>query len=387
MKRIYFDNAATTPLSQEVVDAMLPYMTEHFGNPSSIHAIGRETKNAIEQARKTVAELLNASPSEICFTSGGTESNNTIIKAAIRDLGVKNIVSSEIEHHCVLHAVENAEEKDNVKVYYVKLTENGRVNLEELDKLLKNLQGKTLVSLMHANNELGNLLDIERTSEICRDHGVYFHSDTVQSVAHYKIDLQKTPIHFITASSHKFHGPKGAGMMYINGNLKIEPLFFGGSQERNMRAGTENLYGIVGFGKAIELAYQNLEEDVKHIQGIKSYMIEKLQELNANIEFNGDYNGQCLYTVLNVSFPPNDKNSMLLFNLDIAGISASSGSACSSGSENESHVLQAIKADPERASVRFSFSKYNTKEEVDQVIEKIQELIPVNKDSIAIELN
>ena len=374
--RVYFDNAATTPLDEEVLNAMLPYMKEHFGNPSAIHSYGREARSAIEKARKTVAKYLNASTGEIFFTSGGTESSNMAIKCAVNDLGVKHIVSSEIEHHCVLHTVEEMQAK-GIQVHYVKLLQNGHIDLGNLKDILSKINEPVLVSLMYANNEIGNLLDLEQVSEICAERNAYFHTDTVQTIGHYKLDLQKLKIHFLTGSGHKFHGPKGIGFIYINSDVKIKPYISGGAQERNMRAGTENIYGIVGLGKAVELAYEHLDEHREHIEKMRNHFIERLKEEIPGVEFNGDYDGRCLYTVLNVSFPPSQHSAMLLFNLDINGIAASSGSACSSGSDVGSHVLKAMQADPNRPSIRFSFSKYNTIEEVEFVVEKLKELVPV----------
>lgn len=377
MRRIYLDNAATTAIDRDVSDAMLPYMRELYGNPSSIHAAGRETRAAIEKARKTVAKYLNTSPAEIFFTSGGTEANNTAIKCAVRDLGIKHIISSSIEHHCVLHCVEEIEKSGSLKVHMVSLTDIGHIDLEDLEKKLSGIKEPCLVSLMHANNEIGNLLDIQKVGEMCERYKAYFHSDTVQTVAHYPIDLQKTKVHFISGAAHKFHGPKGIGFLYVNHKIKIQPYIHGGSQERNMRAGTENLIGIVGLAKALEISYEHLENESKKIAELKKYMVEKLKKEIPEVNFNGDYNGNSLYTVLNVAFPENDKSDMLLFSLDISGICASSGSACTSGSDVGSHVLAALKNQPKGTSVRFSFSKYNTKEEIDMVVSKLKELLLV----------
>jgi cysteine desulfurase len=373
--RIYLDNAATTSLDKEVLDCMMPYLTEQFGNPSSIYSYGRETRMAIEQARKTVAKILNAHPAEIFFTSGGTESSNTAINAAVRDLGCKHIISSPIEHHATLHTVEYLDKIDVAKVSYVKLLPNGHVDLDDLEKLLAASEEKTLVTLMHANNEIGNLLDINATGELCRLYNAIFHSDTVQTVGHYPFDLRSTPVHFITGAGHKFHGPKGVGILYINENVRISPYMHGGGQERNMRAGTENLYGIVGFAKALELADKNYETDSAYIGTLKYYMHEELKKNIAGVSFNGDVLGQSLYTVLNVSFPKTEKSEMLLFNLDINSICASGGSACTSGADAGSHVIRAINNNPNQIAVRFSFCKHNTKDEIDKVISKLKELI------------
>ena len=375
MDRIYFDNAATTNLDKEVLDAMLPYMTTHFGNPSSIYSYGRESRLAIETARKTVAKLLNAHPGEVFFTSGGTESNNTAILSAIRDLGCKHIITSPIEHHAVLHTVEHYDHSDTVTSSYVKLHANGHVDLDDLEEQLASRNERCLVTLMHANNEIGNLLPIKAVGTLCSRYNAIFHSDCVQTVGHYPIDLRKVPVHFISAAGHKFHGPKGVGMLYINDNVKIKPFIFGGGQERNMRAGTENLYGIVGFAKALELAMQHHEADSNYIQSLKTYMIEQLRKHVPGVQFNGDQEGKCLYTVLSVAFPKTEKSEMILFNLDINQICVSGGSACSSGADVGSHVIRALNNNPHLVTVRFSFSKYNTRDEVDRVVAKVKELI------------
>jgi cysteine desulfurase len=375
MNRIYFDNAATTPLDKDVLDAMLPYMTSHFGNPSSIYSYGRESRLAIETARKTVAKLLNAHPGEIFFTSGGTESNNTAILSAIRDLGCKHIITSPIEHHAVLHTVEHYDRSNAVTSSYVKLCRDGHIDLEDLEAQLAAHQERCLVSLMHANNEIGNLLPMKTVGNLCNKYNAIFHSDCVQTVGHYPIDLRKIPVHFISGASHKFHGPKGIGILYINDSIKIQPFIYGGGQERNMRAGTENLYGIVGFAKALELAMDGYEKDSQYIQSLKTYMIEQLRQHIKAVQFNGDQEGKCLYTVLSAAFPKTEKSEMILFNLDINHICVSGGSACSSGADVGSHVIKAINDDPNLVTVRFSFSKHNTKEEVDAAVEKLKELI------------
>ena len=373
--RIYFDNAATTALDTQVLEAMMPYLTNQFGNPSSIYSYGRESRMGIEQARKSVAKVLNAHPAEIFFTSGGTESSNTAIAAAVRDLGCKHIISSHIEHHATLHTVEHLFNTGEANLTYVKLTSNGHIDLQDLENILLASKEKCLVTLMHANNEIGNMLDLNVVGNICKKYNAIFHSDTVQTVGHFPFDLRNTPVHFITGSSHKFHGPKGAGILYINENVKIKPFINGGSQERNMRAGTENLYGIVGFGKALELATLNFENDSNHIKEIKKYMTQQLQQTIDGVSFNGDILGNCLYTVLSVSFPKSEKSEMLLFNLDINHICASGGSACTSGADAGSHVIRAINNNPNQVTVRFSFSKHSTKTEVDYVVEKLKEII------------
>lgn len=378
MDRIYFDNAATTALDKEVLDAMLPYMTSHFGNPSSIYSYGRESRLAIETARKTVAKLLNAHPGEIFFTSGGTESNNTAVLSAIRDLGCTHIITSQIEHHAVLHTVEHYDCGDDVTSSYVKLFPNGHVDLTDLEEQLavKVKEGRRcLVTLMHANNEIGNLLDIDAVGSICKRYNAIFHSDCVQTVGHYPLDLRKTPVHFISAAGHKFHGPKGVGILYINDNVKIKPFIYGGGQERNMRAGTENLYGIVGFAKALELAMNGFETESQYIQSLKTYMMEQLRGQVKGVQFNGDQEGRCLYTVLSVAFPKTEKSEMILFNLDMNHICVSGGSACSSGADVGSHVIRALNNNPNLVTVRFSFSKHNTMQEVDAVVAKLIDLI------------
>jgi cysteine desulfurase len=375
MQRIYFDNAATTPLDREVLDTMMPYLTEKFGNPSSIYSYGRESRLAIETARKSVAKILNAHPAEVFFTSGGTESSNTAILASVRDLGCTHIISSAIEHHATLHTVEHLSHAGEASLSYVKLLPNGHVDMEDLEQLLAGTEQKSLVTLMHANNEIGNLLDIHAVGNLCKMYGAIFHSDTVQTVGHYPFDLRNTPVHFITGASHKFHGPKGVGLLYINENVRIKPFINGGSQERNMRAGTENLYGIVGFARALELATARYETDSAAIKGLKLFMMEHLKKNIRGVSFNGDPVGQSLYTVLSVSFPKTEKSEMILFNLDINHICASGGSACTSGADQGSHVIQAINNNPNQVTVRFSFCKDNTREEVLAVVEKLKALI------------
>jgi cysteine desulfurase len=375
MKRIYFDNAATTSLDPLVLDAMMPYLTEKFGNPSSIYSYGRETKMAIEQARKSVAKILNAHPAEIFFTSGGTESSNTAINAAIRDLGCKHIVTSPIEHHATLHSVENLDSLDLAKVSYVKVLPNGHIDLEDLEKLLASTEEKTLVTLLHANNEIGNILDIHAVGNLCKLYNAIFHCDTVQTVGHFPFDLRNTPVHFITGAAHKFHGPKGVGILYINENVRIKPYILGGGQERNMRAGTENLYGIVGFAKALEIATEAFERDSAYIGSLKMYMHNALKTHIPSVGFNGDVFGKSLYTLLSVSFPKSEKSEMLLFNLDIHNICASGGSACTSGADQGSHVIRAININPNQITVRFSFCKDNTTEEIDAVVALLQQII------------
>jgi cysteine desulfurase len=374
--KAYLDNAATTPLDPEVIRAMVPVLENSFGNPSSIHSWGRETKTAIENARKTVARHLNVTPSEIFFTSGGTEANNTAIFCSIRDLGIKHAVTSKLEHHAVLHTLEELAKDGKIKLSFVNLDDKGRVDLKHLEEILK-ANDRTLVSLMHGNNEVGNLLPLKEVGQICEKYNSVFHSDTVQTIAHYGFDLKNTNVHFITCAAHKFHGPKGVGFLYINNKIRINPFIFGGAQERNMRGGTENVYGIVGLAKAIDIAYSQLDEHQKYISDLKKYMAEKLKANITGLKFNGDTLGESLYTVLNVAFPNTENSEMLLFNLDIAGIACSGGSACSSGTHTGSHVLKTLYGNSDRPSVRFSFSKYNTREEIDFVVEKLKELYAV----------
>lgn len=375
VQRIYFDNAATTSLSKEALDAMMPYMTEKFGNPSSVYSYGRETRLAVEKARKSMANLLNVHPGEVFFTSGGTESTNTAITASVRDLGCRHIITSPIEHHATMHVSEFVRDDRHVKLSYVKLLPDGHVDLNSLEDLLKNSPEKCLVTLMHANNEIGNLLDMDAVGELCEKYDAVFHCDTVQTMAHYPLDLRKARVHFANAAAHKFHGPKGVGILFIRDDIRVHPLMHGGAQERNMRGGTENVYGIVGMAKAMEIALAHYEEDSQYIQELKNDLAEKLLKNFPEVHFNGDWNGKSLYTVLNVSFPKNDTTDMLLYNLDLNGVCVSGGSACSSGAKTTSHVIAAVNPNPDQVPIRFSFSKDNTKEEIDLVIEKLKELV------------
>jgi cysteine desulfurase len=372
--KVYFDNAATTPMHPEVVKVMADMMLHNYGNPSSIHAQGREVKTLVEDARRTVAKLMGCTPGEICFTSGGTEADNMAIRQSVESLGVKNIITSAIEHHAVLHTVEELAHQGKINMHLVNLTPNGHIDVVHLEELLKN-NTNALVSLMHSNNELGNMIDLEQIGNLCKSYNALFHSDTVQTVGHQPLDLSKLNVHFIAAGAHKFNGPKGVGFIYINSNVKLHPFITGGAQERNMRGGTENVYGIVGLAKALELSLAHMEEDKKRLQELKNYFIAQLKENIPGIAFNGDAEGTSSYTVLNVSFPPSPVGEMLLFKLDIDGICASGGSACSSGSDVGSHVLKAIGANRERAAVRFSFGSSNTKAEVDYVIERLKVML------------
>jgi cysteine desulfurase len=361
-----------------VLKEIYQVMENQFGNPSSIHAHGREARSLLERARKTVAGLLHVSPAEIFFTSGGTEADNTAIRCGINDLGLKFAITSKLEHHAVIHTLEAMERAGAITLKFVDVDGKGNINYNQLEEMLQG-QGRTLVSLMHANNELGTITDIERVGDICEKYDAVFHCDTVQTMGHYVHDLSKLKVHFIACAAHKFHGPKGVGFLYVNHKVKIKPMIYGGAQERNMRGGTENIYGIAGLAKALDICYTEMEQHKDHIQGLKSYMKQQLEELVPGIAFNGETDeAKSLYTVLNVSFPEMDMGDMLLFNLDIAGISASGGSACSSGSNIGSHVLTAIGASPARPSVRFSFSKYTTKEEIDYAVAKVKDICLVN---------
>ena len=368
MQRIYLDNAATTPLDPEVLDAMLPILQNGFGNPSSIHAHGREIRSLIERARKSMAGILNTSPSELLFTSGGTEADNMAITSSIQTLGLKHAITSRIEHHAVLHTLEDLAKKGIIQLSFVDLDENGNIDLAHLESLLKN-NSRTFVSLMEANNEIGNLIDLNAIGSICERYDAVFHSDTVQTVGHFKHDLQALKANFIVGAAHKFHGPKGIGFLYVSSKLKINPFIHGGAQERNMRGGTENVYGIVGIAKALEVAYRDMDAHKRHIESLKNRMMTKLIEGIDGIRFNGLSNDleRSNYVVLNVSFPPRTDSDMLLFNLDIAKVSCSGGSACSSGTNIGSHVLSALNIEENRGNVRFSFSKFNTEAEIDYV--------------------
>ena len=374
---IYLDNAASAPMDERVLEAMMPYFTHKFGNPSSIHNYGRETRAAIDKARKTIADILNTSPSEIFFTSGGTEADNMAIFSCIHTYELSHVITSPLEHHAVLHTIEELQ-NDYLDFEWskVEVDQQGALNMECLEALLNN-NPISLVSLMHGNNEIGNLNDIERIAALCKENEAYFHSDTVQTMGHYRFDVQKMPIHFLTGSAHKFHGPKGVGFLYINAETPVKPMLYGGPQERNMRAGTENVPGIVGMAKALELAYANLDQDKTHIQHLKERMISQIQSRIPNITFNG-LSGELdksLYTVLNINLPPGDEYEMLLFNLDIEGIAASAGSACTSGTQIGSHVLESIGANPDSGYLRFSFSRMNTEAEVDKAVEVLEKVL------------
>ena len=375
MIKVFFDNAATTPMAPEVIDVMTDIMKNHYGNPSSQHSFGRATRSIIETSRKKIANFLNTSPGNIFFTSGGTEADNMAIKCGIKDHNITHAITSKLSHHAVLHPLEELEKSGVIKLSYVEVNEKGQVSLSNLKELLES-HPRTFVSILHANNEIGTIQDITAIGDICKEHNAIFHSDTVQTMAHYRYDLQKINVDFIAASAHKFHGPKGIGFVYISDNIKISPLLSGGSQERNMRAGTENLIGIAAISHAMEMAYEKMEEETEYISGIKSHMIAELKKHIPQVKFNGmcDDIDNSLYTVLSCSFPETPMAEMLLFNLDIKGIACSGGSACTSGSNKGSHVIQEINPNSKRPSVRFSFSKYNTIEEVDYVVDVLKGL-------------
>lgn len=369
---VYLDNAATTPLDPEVLAAMLPYMHNIFGNPSAVHSHGRVAKVAVEKARKQIAGYFNVSPSEIFFTSSGTESNNMVLWGSINALNIKHVITSPIEHHAVLRPLERMAQSGKIRIHWVQVNTQGCLQYDHLEHLLKMHQG-ALVSLMHANNEIGNLNDIARIGALCQTYGAFFHTDAVQTIGHFALSFQALPIHMATGSAHKFHGPQGIGFVYIRGGIQVTPLIYGGTQERNMRGGTEYVPGIVGLSKALEIAYKNMEHDRHHIEGLKAHMIQRLRQDLPGVGFQG--NSACpansLYTILSVCLPPSNSQEMLIFNLDIQKISASVGSACTSGSSIGSHVLQALGTNQQRSTIRFSFSKYNKIEEVDYVVDQL----------------
>jgi cysteine desulfurase len=377
MKPIYLDNAATTKIDIEVLNLMHVSMQENFGNPSSAHQFGRKAKSAVETARKNIAKHFNVTAPEIIFTAGGTEADNLILNNAVLNLGVQRIITSKIEHHAVLHTAEFLQRTQNIILDFVNVDEFGAIDLNHLEEILASSDKKTLVSLMHINNEIGNILPVEEICVLCKKYNALFHSDTVQVIGHYALDLQKYPIDFIVASAHKFHGPKGVGFAFFKKGFGVLPMFYGGDQERGARSSTENVHSILGMDKALTIAMSNLDSDTKYIENLKQYFITELQNIATDIQFNGlssDFE-KSSYTILNVRFPVN--NDMLLFSLDMAGIAVSGGSACQSGSNKGSHVLAEILKDQEadKTSVRFSFSKFTTKEEIDTTIIKLKELL------------
>ncbi|MBU2921448.1 cysteine desulfurase [Winogradskyella psychrotolerans] len=380
MKQVYLDNAATTAIRPKVIERMTQVMRESYGNASSTHSFGRSSKALLEQCRKNIASYFNVSASEIIFTSGGTEADNLALRSAVRDLGVTEIILSKIEHHAVLHTAEQLQKEYDVTLSFVDLDDCGVINYAHLETLLQS-GNKTVVSLMHINNEIGNILDIERVANLCKTYDALFHTDTVQSVGHYKIDLKTTPIDFLAASAHKFHGPKGVGFCFVRKESGLKPLIFGGEQERGYRAGTESIHNIVGMDEALKIAYANLEEDKKYVSALKRYFIQQIKAHLPNASFNGsceEEETKSTYTLVNVCLPiAPQKAPMLQFQLDLKGIACSKGSACQSGSNQQSHVLTEILNDEKlkQPSVRFSFSIYNTKEELDYVVTVLKEFV------------
>ena len=369
---VYLDNAATTPIAPEVIEAMIPVLRDGFGNPSSSHSFGRKSKALLEVSRRSIAKHLNCQPSEVIFTSGGTEADNMALNSCVNEMGVTHIITSCLEHHAIGHTADAIEKSGKARVSCVKVDSKGNVDLTDLERLLQT-KDKTLVSLMHANNEIGTLLPLKKVSEICRKYNAYFHSDTVQTMGHYTFDLQDLDIDFITCAAHKFHGPKGIGFLYVNKKVKVGSMIHGGAQERGFRGGTENVYGIVGLAKAMDLAYEDVESHQKHVQELKSYMIGQFQSYFDDIQFHGEIEPHnSLYTVLNVCFPRTEKAGMLLFTLDLKGVAVSGGSACSSGAAKGSHVLEGIGADMTRPNARFSFSRYTAKAEIDFALEQVK---------------
>lgn len=379
MKTVYFDNAATTRIRDEVITSITEVMQNNYGNASSSHSFGRSSKVLIEQSRKTIAHYLNVTAGEIVFTSGGTEADNFVLRSAVKDLGVTHIITSKIEHHAILHTVAQLKIEYKISVSFVNVDGHGDVDYLHLETLLQTEQ-KTLVSLMHINNEIGNILDIKRVAMLCKANKTLFHSDAVQSVGHYNIDLQDIQVDFLVGAAHKFHGPKGIGFLFIRKNTGLKPLLIGGEQERGLRAGTESVHNIVGMEVALKYAYNNLEKETSHVKGVKAYFIEHLKACIPDVMFNGDSSDldKSTYTIVNVCLPVSqEKATMLLFQLDLKGIACSRGSACQSGSSKKSHVLTEIlsEADLQKASIRFSFGIYNTREEVDYVIAILQEYV------------
>lgn len=378
MQTVYLDNAATTALKPEVIEAITNVLQNNFGNASSSHSYGRSSKSLIESCRKQIAGYLKVSASEIVFTSGGTEADNLVLFSAVRDLGVTEIITSKIEHHAVLHTAQYLQHSQNIEVQYVNTDAHGHIDLAHLEILLASPH-KKLVSLMHINNEIGNILDLEKVAKLCKSHNALFHSDTVQSVGHYHIDLSVIPVDFLAASAHKFHGPKGVGFCFIRKHSGLKPLLLGGEQERGLRAGTESIHNIVGMAKALELAYDSLEKERQHIEDLKRYFIDKLQQIEGVI-----FNGNCLdfqnsaYTIVNIQVPLSEaKATMMQFQLDLKGIACSKGSACQSGSAQVSHVLAEIQTSEmlKKPSIRFSFSIFNTKADIDYVVKVLTDMI------------
>jgi len=379
MKRVYLDNAATTALDKRVFEAMEPYLTGQYGNPSSIHANGREVRTAIEKARRKVAEILGAAPSEIFFTSGGTEAINTVLRGALEKHSIQHVITSPIEHHAVLHTLEYLKSAGHTQVHFVNLNDQGQFDLNHLEEMLKTYP-RSLVSLMHANNEIGNIMDMDAVGDLCATYHAFFHCDTVQAIGHLPFNLSQQGVHAIAGSAHKFHGPKGTGFMYVDADHAISPLLIGGGQERNMRGGTENVYGIIGLASALELAYDEREQTIKHLLSLKKYAIKRLKSEIENVVFNGMSASAdaSLSKILSIGLPGLGENEMLLFNLDINGLSVSGGSACASGSNIGSHVLDAINVPSDMATIRISFSKFNTTDEIDFFVQNLKMIINDN---------
>ena len=379
MKRVYLDNAATTALDKRVFEAMEPYLTGQYGNPSSIHANGREVRTAIEKARRKVAEILGAAPSEIFFTSGGTEAINTVLRGALEKHSIQHVITSPIEHHAVLHTLEYLKSAGHTQVHFVNLNDQGQFDLNHMEELLKTYPG-SLVSLMHVNNEIGNIMDMDAVGDLCATYHAFFHCDTVQAIGHLPFNLSQQGVHAIAGSAHKFHGPKGTGFMYVDADHAISPLLIGGGQERNMRGGTENVYGIIGLASALELAYDEREQTIEHLLSLKKYAIKRLNSEIENVVFNGMSASPdaSLSKILSIGLPGLGENEMLLFNLDINGLSVSGGSACASGSNIGSHVLDAIKVPSDMATIRISFSKFNTTDEIDFFVQNLKMIVNDN---------
>ncbi|WP_299549882.1 cysteine desulfurase family protein [Seonamhaeicola sp.] len=380
MKTVYFDNAATTQIREEVIASITGVMQNNYGNPSSSHSFGRSSKSLVEKSRKAIAGFFNVSASEIIFTSGGTEADNLVLRSAVRDLGIKEIITSKIEHHAVLHTVDQLKAEHRISIKYVKTEPDGSINPLHLESLLANSSKKQLVSLMQVNNEIGNILNVKGVADMCKTYNALFHTDAVQTIGHYNLDLQEVPIDFLAASAHKFHGPKGVGFAFIRKHTGLKPLIHGGEQERGLRAGTESVHNIVGLKTALQYAYDNLEKETAYIKGLKQYFIDKLSKAIPKVTFNGlsaDLEAST-YTLVNVCLPvAPEKATMLLFQLDLKGIACSKGSACQSGSSEGSHVLAEIlsEEDMQKPSVRFSFSIYNTKDEIDYVVGVLKDLV------------
>ena len=376
MRYVYADNSATTALSPKVLEKMMPYLTEVYGNPSSIYTIGAKAKAAVETARENIAKNLGAAnPNEIYFTSGGSESDNWALKGvchALKAKGKKHIITSKFEHHAILHTCE-ALEKEGFEVTYLDVYENGIVHPEDVENAIR--EDTAIVSIMYANNEIGTIQPISEIGAICRKHGVLFHTDAVQAAGYVKIDVQKENIDLLSMTAHKLHGPKGCGLLYIRKGVRIENLICGGAQERNKRAGTENVAGIVGLGKAIEIAYKNFDEYNSKLTNLRNYYISEINEKIPNTKLNGSIKYR-LPGNANISFKGVDGESLLL-NLDMEGICASSGSACSTGQNTPSHVLLAIGVPSSLAygALRVTLGEENSKEDIDYLVEKLTKIV------------